>query len=283
MSKYRTQSLFHYTSKRDNLLKIIASGVLYPNYCKEELSTKLNPNYVLGIPQICFCDIPLSQADVLRKNYGKYAIAFDKAWGIDKGCNPLLYVCNESIIDGLIHYRKTISEYRKKYKVPKKADDINNDNFKEVFMSFVNPFLDKKAHDYTIGYLKLYKGEWEGKEYCNYNENEWRYILEDGINGVFWKTGEEYDSWRGLTFRYDKLKRKIPILKPSPSKELQSLGLSFSPDNIKHIVLDNDSEVPSFIKKIQEYRNMFNYKIEEKDFNLLLSKITSFERIRKDF
>ena len=113
MSKYRTKSLFHYTKEMNSLLEIIKSGILYPNFCKEDLSTKKNPNYILGIPEICFCDIPISMANKFRDNYGFYAIGFDKYWGINNGCNPLLYVANESIIDGAIHYKERVRTLRK--------------------------------------------------------------------------------------------------------------------------------------------------------------------------
>ena len=78
------------------------SGKLIPNNCSEDLSTRANPNYIIGIPQICFCDIPVSMSDNFVKYYGRYSIGFKKEWGIKNGCNPILYVNNESIIDGMI-------------------------------------------------------------------------------------------------------------------------------------------------------------------------------------
>ena len=110
MKSYRTQSLFHYTHRLDTIVRILECGCLYPNFCCEDLSTSCN-NIEIGIPQICFCDIPISMAKNFIDNYGKYAIGFSKLWGIKNGCNPVQYVNNECIIDGIIFYHKMWKEY----------------------------------------------------------------------------------------------------------------------------------------------------------------------------
>lgn len=278
MSNYRTKSLFHYTKKMESLIEIIKSGVLYPNYCEENLSTKANPNYILGIPEICFCDIPISMADKFLEGYGHYAIAFDKKWGIENECNPILYVANESIIDGAIHYKKRVNELRKGLNENIAIQGIGF-NFGEI----LNQFDDNKAYMYFLGFLKKYMGEWRGEPYCNYDENEWRYILKDGFWDIFWMNGDEYKKWRGKTHYINENGDKITISKPEPTEDMKILGLRFTSKNINHIILDKESEIPQFIEQLHAIESIGKNKITKQEISILTSKITSFERISQDY
>lgn len=278
MSNYRTKSLFHYTKKMNSLLEIIKLGVLYPNFCKEDLSTEKNPNYILGIPEICFCDIPISMANTFLKNYGHYAIAFDKQWGIDNGCNPLLYVANDSIIDGVIYSRERVRELR-----PDIRKKIVKGSAVEVIQEYMNYKLDNGAYRYSVGFLKKYMGEWKGKPYCNYEENEWRYIIEEGLGKIWWKNGEEYKEWRGKTHYINSNGAKITIPKPAPTGNLKKLGLKFSPQDINHIILNKESQIPKFIEKLHTISSIGENEVTKQDLSILTSKITSFERISQDY
>lgn len=280
MSNYRTQSLFHYTSKASSLLEIIKSGVLYPNFCKEDISTQNNPNYILGIPEICFCDIPISMADKFLKNYGHYAIAFNKNWGIEKRCNPLLYVANESIIDGAIHHIKRVRALRNKITDKIVIQGLSvGDNFKE----FINQLEDNNAYMYSVGFLKKYMSEWGGKPYCNYDENEWRYILNDGYHEIFWKDGDEYKEWRGDPYYINDEGEKITNPKPEPSEDMKLLGLKFTSTDINHIILYKESEIPQFVDELSAIASIGENMTTKHELSILTSKITSFERISQDY
>ena len=91
MKSYRTNSLFHYTKRLDDIISILTSGKLIPNYCSEDLSTKANPNYIIGIPQICFCDIPLSQVKEHIDVYGAYGIGVTKNFARDNKITPVAF------------------------------------------------------------------------------------------------------------------------------------------------------------------------------------------------
>lgn len=75
MLNFRTSSLFHYT-KLNNLIKILQEGMI-PNFCKEEFPTNTS-NFVVGIPMVSFCDIPLTRTDIFTGRYGNHAIVFQK-------------------------------------------------------------------------------------------------------------------------------------------------------------------------------------------------------------
>jgi len=270
MSTYRTQSLFHYTKSSNNIISILEAKKLYPNYCKEDLSTEKHPDFVLGIPQICFCDIPLSMANVLVDNYGHYAIAFKKSWGLDNWCNPITYVNDDRIIDAAIHNMKRILELRRETREVEKAvlsGFINNMNV------FIKELEDTRSRIYSLGFLKKYSGEWKKKTYCNYQENEWRYIIPDWDKDVKWMNEKEYDDWRG----------NVRKAKPQPSQGLKKKGLKFSINDIQHIVVKKENEITPFVKKLLQLKDAGKLKITDREMSLLLTKIISFERIAADF
>lgn len=267
MSSYRTHSLFHYTRKLDNIINILVSGKLIPNYCSEDLSTRANPNYIIGIPQICFCDIPVSMSDNFVKYYGRYSIGFKKEWGIKNGCNPILYVNNESIIDGMIFYNSIWRKYRESWQ-------DNQHKFGIRLSQLLMEIDSHKARNYMMGFIKKYNGEWHGKQYRNYNENEWRYIIDEGVNDIWWMWEKgEYEKWRG-----DKKKKK-----PNPTADMEILGLKFDIEDINHIILYEEDKIPDFINKVYKAFSNKQLKSDEVKLSLLLSKITSFDRIKNDY
>lgn len=267
MNSYRTKSLFHYTRRMDYVIDILVSGKLIPNYCSEDLSTKANPDNIIGIPQICFCDIPVSLADIFVKNYGRYAIGFNKKWGIDNGCNPIQYVNNESIIDGIFFYHSLWMKY-------KETRGRDSNRFGEKLSQMWMELDSHTARTHMFGFIKKYNSTWQGKDYCNYEENEWRYIIEEGLNEIWWMWEKgEYDQWRG-----DPKKKK-----PSPSENMKILGLKFNIEDINHIILYEENQIPIFIKKVQKAIDNKKLCLDKVQHSLLLSKITSFDRIKKDY
>ena len=63
-------------------------------YCLEEVFMGQNkPSGYIGIPMVCFCDIPL--AYVARNNYGKCGIAMSRKWGREHHLEPVLYYPND--------------------------------------------------------------------------------------------------------------------------------------------------------------------------------------------
>lgn len=251
MVYYRTESLFHYTYEKGDLMNILKEGCLYPNYCGEELSTVRYADVKIGIPMICFCDIPISLASSHSDRYGKYAIGLKKEWGIENGCNPVLYVTNEKVIDAMIFFVEMWKEYRKTF------------NSKDLPLgkqiSQFNKILDSNtAKAYELGFVKKYDGFHKGESQCNYDENEWRYIIEDGMHDIMWMWEKgEYDLWKGAE-------------KPAPTEEMKNLGLKFKLEDVNHIILPKNEDAPMFIKDLQKQMNA-----TEDEMSILLKKITT--------
>lgn len=235
---YRTQSLYHYTSTIDNVANILKEKKLYPQFCSENLGTKMNPHLGFGIPQICCCDIPVSMARNMKSQYGNFAIAFSKEWGIQNKFNPIFYIQDERVINSYMFLYELANKY-----LNKKAEIIClNEN------DVNNYYLERGDYNATMnfvfGYIKKYKEEWKNKEYLNYEENEWRYIVDDGKlvsndKTIRWKSAEEYKKWRG---RGNK--------KPAISDDLKECALKFSYDDITDILVKKG--------KLKEMKNLIN-------------------------
>lgn len=279
MAEYRTNSLFHYTKTKETIIKILKSGALFPNYCREVLSTDVYPNFILGIPEICFCDIPISMANLFFKKYGEYAIAFSKKWAIDLGCNPIQYFCNKKIVNAAISRDEDLREQNKKFS---EIIAIQGPNL-EVLAEFL-----KKNDDnaYTLGFLKNYYGDDFEIGYINYNENEWRYIIEDGFDDIKWhRSEEEYKKWRSQNNYNDpKTGKEVEVEeKPEPSDNMKQVGLYFEVSDINHIIVSKDDDIPFMVSEIQKLTNIGNHPLNDDQKAILISKINSLERIKTDY
>ena len=282
MANYKTSSLFHYTRRIKTILEILETGALYPNYCLEDLSTDSYPDFKFGIPEICLCDIPITMADLFLERYGKYAIAFNKQWGIDNGCNPVQYISNESIIIGAAFRDEEMREINKSIK-----ERIVIGGLVYNIAEFLKTLQRNDANIYSLGFLKKYYGDDYQKGYINYNENEWRYIIEeDGVNDVKWLRGEkEYLDWRGQNNYISKKTGKLVKVrkKPEPTQEMKDAALVFEPSDINHIIVFNESEIPGIIKGINELKAIGEHVLDDVEKAILISKISSFERIKMDY
>lgn len=279
MLNFRTSSLFHYT-KFNYLKKILETGIT-PNYCKEEFGSESVSKYVVGIPMVSFCDIPLTRTDTLTKRYGNHAIGFSKEWALKNGINPIMYVSNENIILSL--------RFFKSYEMSLKSQLIRNgcngrqltlNLFDQNSVSNIVPFINhnnaKFANLNFWGYTKPYWGYHNKKKQCNYEENEWRYVPKEE-NGIEWKWGEQaYSEWRG----------DMDSEKPQPNEALINRKLKFSCKDITNIIVEYDSQILGVVKTIESLTMIggnSNNEITEDEKKILISKIVSFERIKKDF
>ncbi|WP_346712698.1 abortive infection system antitoxin AbiGi family protein [Mediterranea massiliensis] len=140
-------------------------------YCKEEIYRgKDVASTYIGIPMICFCDIPLS--NITRNNYGKCGIAMSRTWGRAKHLEPVLYYPND------------ISCQSTKM-IIKAADD------------FLNKRNDSDSYR-ILGYAKPINKptKIKGRSSDNYAEREWRKVYANP-SPLKWLTEEEYIAYRG--------------------------------------------------------------------------------------
>lgn len=277
MGQFRTSSLFHYTKSIDILHLILNEGLI-PNYCYEDLSYKGNPTRGIGVPMISFCDIPLSQTNLFVKRYGKYAIGLNKEWAKNKRINPILYAEDENILISLAFQKSIESNFENQLK------EYGGDRWQVPFdltpgskpqlATFFNLISSHSANQSIHGMVKKYNGEYNGTVQINYEENEWRYLVEDTDNTPWFWNKKEYDKWRGD-------RKTTP--KPNPSENLIKKKLHFKANDVAFIIVSKEEEISHMVNHISKMSNIANAEITEEDKLMLYTRIISLERIQKDF
>lgn len=268
MSKYsNSNSLFHYTRNYESLMGIIRNGFL-PNYCKEVMIN----GEIIGIPMVSFCDIPLTRAEIHRKNYGKFAIGLTKKWGVLNNINPLLYLGSNkigkavsNIISNSQNNRKYYIEKTKELPLPE-GDELTSKHL-EYLCKCLDSTTDEFMHNYIFAYTKMFENKNDnGDITINYNDNEWRYIISDTSKWL--RSEKEYIQWRGT----DKKPKSI-----FPS-------LSFNVSDIRYILVETEEEVLKLINSINKLKTIGGkiLTVENEKF-ILMTKIMSVERLNDDF
>lgn len=206
-----SKSLFHFTPKFEYLQGIIENGFQFRE-CREALPLFGYKNCIfdqLGVVQhihlpliVCFCDLPLGSSNEHRKQYGKYAIAMSKEWGMKNGVTPIRYVHAHSpdftsdtyniILDMPAHLRQYKDDL---FQLFSKVLTDNGDNEAPTqedldslpleiknLMNFVNMEYQRLLMHWhrVMQYVRAYEGDWidrttqQKTHRVFYDEREWR-------------------------------------------------------------------------------------------------------------
>lgn len=294
MNNINASSLFHFTKKFDTLKLIIKNGLrysyAYEKYPKEIISAYLNPFYSknickangVGIPMISFCDIPITRAEQHIKKYGRYMIGFNKdnfTYALRNVINPVIYVHSPNLRDAISQFGK---EYAKCFceildKITTK--ELDNKNKRKN-----NPYEYKKDLDlliktrffsnFLIGLVKPIKD----KNNYYYNEREWRtFIPINKYSNIDWifdisqkEFNEKVNDWNQEINSSEEFFIKIPE--------------DCIEKYVTHIVVYNENELNELIDFIMTEKHILGYdNYSEKSRLKLISKLSSFERIEKDY
>lgn len=183
--------LFHFTSELENIFSILENGIwvkksvedfsflrdilpdidfeaVFGNLFHSDTEPIEEEDYKISIPMACFCDIPVQEASNHSKIYGKYALGFNKNWGVARGINPITYLVPESDLSTALRS-----------------------------MNFLTGQISPQSPDYRIRnaflkivqFLKPYKGPYIKDEYKNdnhrfYDEREWRYVIKEDLEKI---------------------------------------------------------------------------------------------------
>ncbi len=238
-----SNSFFHRTQKYSYLKSIIEDG-LKVFYCKEEfLLEEKGKTINVGIPMVCFCDIPLSFLS--RNNYGKYGIALSRNWGNIHKLEPVLYYPNNK-------------ECQSTKMVVEAAEFFHKENNKKKDFSRYR----------ILGYAKPVRkiNETKDKNKDNYAEREWRRVYSS--KRYKWKKEEEYKEYRGSNDS-----DKKPVGTP----------MKFKIDDIDFIIVAKSDliELKEFI--IRDLKTIGGYNkngITDDERYSLLSKILVYEDLK---
>ena len=193
------------------------------SYSKERISADI----FIAIPMVSFCDIPFECCEEHREKYGRYAIGLNKKWMIDSYgdlLSPVHYVLRDEPIRGAWRHHENYlkaDETLKRYEVRKKAAGeekikvtgpsgivyegyagrLNNKEDCKVLLAVNDLFHAREYANYSLGITKNYTCSHNGKDFCAYDECEWRILVPEDkeANGNtskwFW-TESDYNAWR---------------------------------------------------------------------------------------
>lgn len=306
MATISSYTLFHITKKFPVLKKIIKNGLRY-SYSLETTDTETaiiqetgyisgfsdrklqenrlngNPQTSVAIPMICFCDIPLLRIEKHCSIYGKFAIGLNKeiiSEVYNNQINPIWYLESKNVHDFvkqyiLINYSKKKYIYDIMGNAKTVGDMLKNKNIKNKYLKEFRDNVDTKIlANYILGFTKDRKIN----NVSYYDEREWRAILPDDEDIAEWK-------W-DIDKKYFDLHKKEWNYSLDKNKEYGHIILTSEllNDAITHIIVDTDKRIPDVINYIMKTKTIFGVSdISLEQRLLLISKITSFERINKDY
>jgi hypothetical protein len=242
--------LFHFT-KKVNLYKILDS-TFKVSYARERIigGKKLKQ---FAVPMISFSDLRLSELKNNIGTYGKFGIGMRKQWAIDKGLNPVMYASAKSLFTE--NFFKGIEHF---FELIKASDDLNGQSA-TAYNNMLN----------TLRYIKNYKGDLvrPGKEtipnYVFANEREWRFVPEH--------------SERFLSFvPIDRIESSSQ--KSYYNQKVSDIKLHFTPDDIKYLIVEKDSDIDELISHLRVAKIHFT----KETIDRLSSRILTYEQIEND-
>ena len=232
-SKLSSGYLFHYTNSLDTLISIIENG-FYPRCAIEDVHFALpgltNEQSKMGIPMVCFCDIPLALSAFHRSQYGQYGIALSKEWGIKHGIAPVHYVIeNSANNNAFINLERFIQHIIDNYEnlchktnTPFDKDELTIETVKIMFE--------------LLGNYKQYSDDNMTKLY--YDEREWRYLV------PFYEDNSQEISNR---LSYNELNdNRVKIFNDEMAKRYK---LTFNIDDICQIILPCQKDIDVLCNK----------------------------------
>lgn len=246
--------LFHFTDK-NGLYKILENNFRL-SYSKEKIEGKTT-NRELFVPMVSFCDLKLSQLKVHMSKYGKYGIGLSKDWANENGLNPVMYVNkNCQFTDNFNNALNKI--YPDLAKIRKHQSE--QPSIPHQYLNIMDAYR----------YMKNYEGRLERNGIINENfrfadEREWRYVPPLNNKEI------EYPFIASSNIKNKDQKIEF-------NKKIEDIKLFFKPNDIKYLIIENDSEINDLIKHIRNVKKFHDYN----DIDRLSSRILTSEQIEND-
>lgn len=295
-------TLFHFVSKAEYLKTILETRYISPRYCIENIDYLNIKNEELtfsevAVLQSCFCDIPFHKlfdtievtgtgkefnaldagdAEQIQKwsthpdFYGSFAIALSKKWGESHGLQPVQYINSNS------DYARTLSEAV-----------VSSLSKEDISDEYANDLL------YRLAFIKPIRGQMKRQLSKNnsdivsvdviknfHDEKEWRYVPDA-------KKSESLNLGNIIANPYV-LKNPNFIRDSSNYIEtnyLEQLGLDFSYNDVRYIIVPNAHERNSLIYFIQNLGSELFTDSDQAQLErqILISKIMVLDEVRKDW
>lgn len=278
MSEVSSESLFHFTKKKESFFNILRNGFRM-SYSFEDFDEETShfdddnyiplarmlgseePRWGIAIPMICFCDIPLHQTEEHRDCYGEYCIGLDKRAFFEQYravINPVFYYYEESwtkdILPKLVYLKKKLGKHEG-CKESKHSIFYHEMQFyiREI-ISLAKPYFGKDIN---------------GKDKRFYDEREWR-----------------------ITFNLDE-KEKVPNLiyglllddyKKDQLNQILSnnyliLNEGTAKNVISHIIVPDEKYIIEVSELIKGSDKIMGHKMTDEDKCMFIEKISSFQQL----
>lgn len=103
-------TLFHYTDSLETVYEIFDHG-FWPRYSPENIEWLEYPgDKLLGIPMVCFCDIPVARIEFHSRIFGYYGLGMTRKWAESYEISPVHYVKRKGLVASLYQDLKTSSK-----------------------------------------------------------------------------------------------------------------------------------------------------------------------------
>ena len=265
-------TLFHFTRDFDTLKRILSSG-FKPFYSPEDL-TMFGVAECPGIPMVCFCDIPLSQASRHVADYGRYAIGLNKEWGKRKNVSPVHYIYENSIC---AHVIRSVYD-----SLPKEARYADCSCMK--FDTQTAIFFYGKPYDGHLLRKDIATGKMIDKGAVTfYDEREWRYVpfADQTIKGReaippdvrTMLSQKEFEQGEALS---------------NASRVLHAhYRLSFGAEDAKYLIVDSEDEILELVELIERGEGVWENEelrsCTRNEKRRLTTRLMTMAQIREDF
>ena len=266
-------TLFHFTRSLETLKKILSEG-FKPFYSSEDLKM-FGISECPGIPMVSFCDIPLSHTQRHVDDYGRYAIGFDKKWGMRKNISPVHYIYEGSICARII--------YDVHQSLPGDAFYVEcgcmKFNPQTAIFFYGKPYRGQmRRKDRDTG-LIVDKGE-----VTFYDEREWRYVpfADQTI-----MSGEEIPADIRAMLA-EKEYAKWDVLDKATASLHKHYRLTFGAEDVKYLIVQNEDEIPDMVDFIygelqRSGENTELRRCPHDEKKRLMARLISMRQIEQDF
>lgn len=245
--------LFHFTEKR--WLYEILRTTFKVSYAREKI-IGLENEREFAVPMVSFCDLKLSELKSHTEKYGQFGIGLTKEWANRNGLSPVMYVNRHcELMDNLITGLNGVYSHLNKVNDMEKFKNLN-----KSYLNIMNTYRYVKNYEGEL----IRQGELEDENFRFADEREWRFVPSLETEGV--------QPFIAIS------KIKTSEQKREYNEKVSHIRLSFQPDDIQYLIVENDREITDLIRHLENVKGRFDLETRSR----LSSRILTIEQIKND-
>jgi len=171
--------LYHYTKEINTVCYILESGY-WPKYSSENIEwLEFASDKELGLPMVCFCDIPIKHIASHTRIFGYYGLGMYRSWADTNNISPVHYIKHNSSVAKLYQSLKLNAkdELKRLTAYTQNYDFISEAEWRYVPNSNGVPayVVDRTLHDQDS--LDYFNGITRQHAMLQFNEYDVSYII----------------------------------------------------------------------------------------------------------